>query len=36
MAILSPPRPGEHTITTLAHFVDPDETFGFTYHLTVR
>jgi len=40
MVILSPLRPGEHTISTVANYADPVEdttyTYGFTYHLTVR
>jgi hypothetical protein len=36
MAILTPMRPGTHTITTAPRFVDPDERFGLTYDLTVR
>jgi hypothetical protein len=38
MVILSPLRPGEHTISTVANYSDPvdDFTNGFTYHLMVR
>jgi hypothetical protein len=38
MVILSPLRPGEHTISTVANFSDPVDTttYGFTYHLTVQ
>jgi hypothetical protein len=34
-AILSPLRPGEHTVSTFAHFTD-GFTAGMTFHLTVR
>lgn len=38
MVILSPLRPGRHTISTVANYADPVDhyTNGFTYHLTVR